>query len=314
MKRLLLAFLLVVAATCPALAQKTSDQVQEDTSEIKVFSLMHVPAAEARKLLTDVLGEQAGEGIAIDARRNAVIAKSTPARLEVMEALLLKLESSPAEPDEQLAVYPLQHARADAVIKIVEAVLGTLKFERNFRLGIDERTNSIVAMASPHAHGLIKSVIEKLDRKGNEEGGAIAQSIRFEVYWVAEGEGTGQLPKELERIFSEQADVLGIPKPTLLASASVVAYIDSNSPGGLISLHGIKASDGSQLDCTALITPLEDQSFKFDLRLNVGDKSKTSIQTTIRTNAGHPVFVASTTTSNESNKPTVFVLRITEQP
>jgi hypothetical protein len=189
-----------------------------------------------------------------------------------------------------------------------------MQFETKFSLGIDKRTNSIVAMASPRGLQVLKSVLEQLDQKEPKEHAAIAQSIRFEVYWVAEGEESGKLPSAIEQVFSEQAEVLGIAKPMLLASASVGAFIDDDSRRGTISLKGIKASDGSELDCTALITPLEDQSFRFDLRLSVGKESKTSIDTTIRTNLGHPVFVASTTTSNDSSKPTVFVLRITEQP
>lgn len=306
MNRLFLASVLALAVTCLAVAQDTQDQTK---NEIRVFNLKNLRADEAAKLLTDTLGEQDGESIAVDSRHNALITNSTPNRLQTMEALLLKLDATPAERVTTTTLYRLQHAPANAVGEVLTMLFEGRQTDAPFRIGVDERSNSIVVSASLEMHKRIQPLIADLDRKSNQNSEASAFSIRFEVYWIVDGEESTQLPTEIRQVL-KQDDRLGISKPKVLASASVAAYIDGSSRGGRVSLRNIKSSDGSELDCTAMIESLGDQSFKLELQLTAGAKSKTSIQTTVRTSLGHPVFVASTTTSSASDKPTVFVLRI----
>jgi glycine/D-amino acid oxidase-like deaminating enzyme len=149
-----------------------------------------------------------------------------------------------------------------------------------------------------------------MDQDSEQAAQAPASSIRLEVYWIADGEETTPIPAEIKRVLDEQKEKLDITQPALLARASIAAYVDGSGPP--ISLHGIQAHNGSHLDCDALVEALGNGAFRLQLRLVAGTDSKTSIDTSIRTTLGHPLFVASTTTSGQTEKPTVFVVRITE--
>ncbi|WP_425400684.1 secretin N-terminal domain-containing protein [Aeoliella sp.] len=312
MNRLFLIPILSLVMACSALAQMEAKPAKEDSYEIKIFELQNLPASEAQQLLSAVVGKQPGESIAVDARRNSVIARGPLDRLQVIEALLLKLDTPSEQPQATLTVYPLRYIAAEKLLKMVDALLSNSSRVGTLRLGIDESSNAIIAVATPDEHKVLQSIIEHVDKENDEGSAGSAQSIRLEVFWIAEGEEASKVPAEIAQIISDQNELLGISNPKVLASATVAAYLSEGSTNGPIVLEGIKTSDGRQLDCVANIDYLGEQAFKFGLRLTAYAKTKTSIETTIRAKLGHPVFMASTTTGDDSDKPTVFVLRITE--
>src|SRR5690606_6480549 len=223
MKLVLLLPLLTLTLAATALAQEKQDQIEGDTNEIKVFSLKNMSAGDAANLLRDVLRRVPDETITVDQRRNSVLARSTPDRLKVMEALLLKLDSTPTEPDQLLAVYTLRHAKAGDALDVIQGVVRPSEEEGALRLGLDERSNAVVALASPDEHKLIRSILDQVDKSNEPAAAAAPTSIRFEIYWIADGEETTPIPAEIKRVLDEQKEKLGIPRPAILASASIAA-------------------------------------------------------------------------------------------
>lgn len=281
--------------------------------QIKVFNLLNLEADSAAKILKDVLGKSDGVTLTVDPAQNRLIANASPERLDLIEAILLKLDESPRNSSAKFSVYKLAHAKAQEVTKILSDVFSTREDVDGVRLGVDEKLNAVVAYGSERAHEEVRLLLESLDRPIPHEAEPIAKSIRFDIYWIADGTEGSPVPAKIAQVMEKQDQQLGISMPVVLANASTACYVDSRTRGGLVSFKHVKAPEGLEMDCEAMITPLDDQSFKIMLRLSAGGPSMTSIETTIRTKLDHLVFFASTTTSSESRKPTVFVVKISEE-
>jgi hypothetical protein len=97
---------------------QTLDQPQP-ARQLKVFSLLHVPAEGTREALMQVAG--ADVKLAFDAAGNRVIVQGNPEALQVVEALLLRLDEPPAQRAEE----PQPAAAAEDVqVRIVWLVAG----------------------------------------------------------------------------------------------------------------------------------------------------------------------------------------------
>ncbi len=309
MNRFLLPMILMALAAGSVQAQQ-ADPTYKD--QIKVFYLENLEADAAAKMLKDVLGKSDGETFTVDPANNKLIANASPKRMALIETILAKLDEPPRNRPATLKVYKLKYSQAQEVMKVLSNLFISREDMEYVRLGVDEKLNAVVAHGPERAHSEIELLLESLDRPTNQDAEKFAKSLRFEVYWIADGEGTSPIPSEVAQVLSKQGKQLGITKPTVVASASTACYVESGSRNGLISFKNVKASNGAELDCETMISPLNDQSFKLDLRLSAGGELKTSIQTTIRTPLDHWVFVASTTTSGDTAQPTLFVLKVSD--
>lgn len=305
---------LTLFSICLAVSATQAQEPENSYSgQIKVFQLENLDPEAAARMLKDVLGKSDGETLTVNPEQKNLIVNGSPKRLELIEAILLKLDESPKKSPGTLRVYQLKFAKALELVGVLSDVFSGRDDLNSIRLGVDDKTNSVVAYGSTKAHEEIVQLIESLDRVTSPEVQQVAKSIRFEVYWIAEGVKGREVPEEVEKVLSKQGDKLGIQMPSLVASASTACYLDGTNRSGMISFRNIKGAETLELDCEAMVTPLSDKAFKLDLRLSAGGASKTAIQTTVRTQIDHLVFVASTTISGETVKPTVFVLKVSEE-
>lgn len=309
MKRFCVALIMALSSACFAHAQMMESLPE---TEIKIFSLVNVASQEAGDLLKEIFGKQPGETIAIDARTNSVIANSTPDRLEMMEAILLKLDGEKAQSEALLEVYRLKYGKAVEFIQILDSLFAVREDGKNTRIGLDPASNSIIVRATPAVHQEVKSLISNLDQQSQPTIDGNGKSILFEIYWIGNEEGESPLPEDISEVLAKQKKQLGISQPFVLGQASAACFLDSNAPGGQISLQRVKGFNHSTLDCQALIVPLGKDSYKLDIRLSAGRATTTSIDTTIRTQLNHLVFVASTTIGDDTIKPTIFVLKLSD--
>lgn len=310
MHRFCLPFVVLSLLAATAVAQEPE---KNSGDQIKVFNLLNLEADSAAKILKDVLGKSDGLTLTVDPSQNRLIANASPERLELIEAILLKLDESPRNSSAKFLVYKLAYAKAQEVTKVLSDVFSAREDVDGVRLGVDEKMNAVVAYGPERAHEEIRMLLESLDRPTQHEANVIAKSIRFDIYWIADGAEGSPVPAKIAQVMEKQGQQLGISMPVVLANASTACYVDNRTRGGLISFKHVKGPEGLEMDCEAIITPLDEQSFKIMLRLSAGGPSKTSIETTIRTKLDHLVFFASTTTSSESRKPTVFVVKITDE-
>ena len=305
---------LMVSATAFAQSERQPPNKDADKTEIRVFYLQNIVADEGADMLSTILlDSQDKPKIAVDSRLNALIVHGTQDRLRTIEALLLKLDADAASQQEDAVtrLFRLQHARATAISRLLQTMLTSKAADGHaIRLGVDENSNSIIVSAPEETQSRVSELLQQLDTSAQLRSATPATSLRFEILWIGNGESPSKLPSDISRILTDQAEQLGITTPSVLASAMVSAYVGGEESENRISVRNVKASDGTELDCMAKIAALDEEHFLLDLSLQVGAKSRTSIQTTIRTTLGHPVFVCSTTTSNESSQPTVFVLKL----
>jgi hypothetical protein len=97
---------------------KTLDQPQP-ARPLKIFTLLHVSAEATREALMQVGG--ADLKLAFDGAGNRVIAQGDPETLEMVEALLLRLDEPPAQPAQEVQS---PEAAEDVQVRIVWLVAG----------------------------------------------------------------------------------------------------------------------------------------------------------------------------------------------
>lgn len=91
-------WVLVQARANPAPQRAAQANAASDLQQLKIFHLKQVDAADASEILTNLLSDRRPElRMGIDPRRNALVVRGDAQQLQVIEALLLKLDELPAK-------------------------------------------------------------------------------------------------------------------------------------------------------------------------------------------------------------------------
>jgi hypothetical protein len=98
---------------------KTLDVEAPRQTQLKVFELLHAPAADMRTALQEVAGSSVK--IAVDAVGNRVLAQGDAESLEIIEALLMRLDQPPPKPaGDEASAAPAE----DVQVRLVWLVAG----------------------------------------------------------------------------------------------------------------------------------------------------------------------------------------------
>lgn len=325
MKRVCLAILFtlclawVAAAQSPVAAQGPISRPFQEETEVKIFSLMNIPASDAARVVDALFSDRFGQGrVAVDNNSNSVIVNATAERLKIVEAVLKKIDSTPPQQMATVAVYKLAHAESGNVMRLLADVLNHREEFDPLRLAADEKQNSILVYGTAEAHEEILKLLKTIDVPSGEqeEKKQVARSIRFQLFWIGEGDGEGSraVPTEIAQVLDKQKQQIGITKPALLASASTACYVVPAAREGAnrVYFRNVRGADGSELDCLAIVGMSDNDSFILKIELSAGTQTKTEIESSVLTKLDHLVFLTSTIAAGESNKPTVFVLKLSE--
>jgi type II secretion system protein D len=178
------------------------DTLSPAVAELKVFTIVNGDAASLCKMLQDLFGVSAAAGgqsptgpasappgaessvvglrFAVDARTNSIIASGATAELNVVEAIVMRLDDSETR-HRETEVFRLKNSYAD---KVAEALNKFLSTERQIQMQqtpgmvsafeqIDREvvvvpemvSNSLILSATPRFFGEVKHVIEQLDER-----------------------------------------------------------------------------------------------------------------------------------------------------
>src|SRR6185312_7607435 len=193
-----------VVVTAPADAMKTVEDIikQLETQplinyDIRSYSLNYADADATAKLITTVFAPDPAQGpniapgkpsavrmkviAAPDERTNTVVVTAAPESLKVIDALVKLLDSNPGT-GEDMKVFPLQFADADAASKLIQSMFpqpgGMSSSGRSSSGGTpppnmpkmpvviaaaDERTNTLVVTAPGDVLKVVEQLVHQLD-------------------------------------------------------------------------------------------------------------------------------------------------------
>jgi type II secretory pathway component GspD/PulD (secretin) len=150
-----------------------------DEIDPDVVNMQPQPAI-GRTELTSVPDERRQLSITVDSRTNSIIVAGTPRYLDLVEQVILELDSKSGNEREQF-VYPLKNAVAEDVAlvigefiaedqrKLIETLppdqrgSATRLLEREVTIIGDEKSNSVVVSVSPRYREQVMAMIEQLD-------------------------------------------------------------------------------------------------------------------------------------------------------
>ncbi|QDS98588.1 secretin N-terminal domain-containing protein [Adhaeretor mobilis] len=186
---------LIVSAPRPALPLIAAliaelDKAPDNTAELKVFTINNGDAVSLAEMLETLLGAgeegNQGEGsspfqlrFSVDERTNSIIAAGSQDELILVEAILLRLDSSNAREREN-RVYKLKNANAEQVALALQDWLegrrnveGTApgvvspfqQIEREVVVVPEINSNSLIVSAAPEYYEELTKIIEQLDEQ-----------------------------------------------------------------------------------------------------------------------------------------------------
>lgn len=249
------------------------------TAEIKVFALRNADAEQSVNLLTAMFEDQNQEdqlGVQIagtegstsslipvtftaDIRTNTVLAVGSAEALSVVEAILLRLDTTESR-QRRTAVIPLRNAQASIV---AEAIATFLEQQQELRdsqddllsnierlrqeviVAPDNNSNSLIVEASPEYYSQITQIIQELDATPPQ---VVIQALLVEVQL----DNTDEFGVEL-----------GFQDPTLFSRSIIADAADLITIPQVTNVPGV-----GQVQSTQIITQNPTPGFNFNNTLN----------------------------------------------
>ncbi len=142
-------------------------QLQEQVSRLKLANeqgeLIGLDLTQPIKIVSD---PQQGNG----SGANRLVIASTPNNLKALAAVITLLDSPSAAGAESFRVFPLTHADATGVLRVLSDLAARseggarARLEERPSLSVDERTNTLIASGTEKALELVAKLVEQLDR------------------------------------------------------------------------------------------------------------------------------------------------------
>ena len=173
--------------------RRIEDPERLDTAPLQTFDLQHITPAEALGVMRQFLeipenGFAAPDGsirFAVDPTQKKLLATGKQAKLARVKEILKHIdvqgqrpgqtELSGIEESPQLQSYNVTTADLQQVLAVLQTLLAGLP---DVRLTADVKTNSVIALARPSQHKIIRATIDELD---NSKSRPIVEVIRLRV-------------------------------------------------------------------------------------------------------------------------------------
>jgi general secretion pathway protein D len=201
---------------------KPAPAAEETPTETRIITLKSTDANAAAK----VLRETWGKGrivISVDDRTNALVVRGSPLDLMSVEALLSRLdqEAKAAPPGDDLGIYRLKNADAQAVVGVLTQMYGKGK-EARALIVVEPTTNALLVRARDEDRKAIESLIRYIDEEA--KAAPPAQEARADVHVLrVEKTEAVALAKVLTEVFGkDRAHIVADPATnSLLVRARV---------------------------------------------------------------------------------------------
>jgi len=171
--------------------RRIEDPDQRDSAPLQTFALQYITAVEALGVMRQFLdipenGFAAPDGsirFAVDPTGKRLLAAGKPAKLARVKEILKEIDVqrpgqtdiSAIEESPQLQSYSVTMADLQQVLAVLQTLLAGLP---DVRLTADAKTSSIIALARPAQHKIIRATIEELD---DSKSRPIMEVIRLRV-------------------------------------------------------------------------------------------------------------------------------------
>lgn len=277
--------------------------------ELRTIPLRHTDAREFAAMLRAFI--DGASSLSLDQRTNTIILLGTPESLDRVQKLveLLDVEVEPRQVEE-VRVYPLKHALADARIAAIGEVLSVVeRGALRLWLSVDPDTNQVIARGSVETLEQLGEVLEAIDRPARREPGSGEISVR--LLWLTT-EATRDLPPDLADVV-DALDEIGIDGLGLAAQTVIRATGDSTfgtefTAGAidpwLVSFDGTaRARDDGNWVMEVAIQARQARAGRDEIRGSI------NLQTRLTTEAGHFVVLG---VAPIMDVDSVFVLQIVE--
>ena len=203
-------------------AQAPPPQALKATDEIKVFSLENAKAADAKGIVSDLVGNVVK--LTADERTNSLIGIGPKGDLEVVEALLLRLDES-QEPRLDVRAYILNQISVEDVAKSLEK----LGVDADF--AVDAQGGRLLVRAKQDIH---KSVAEFLQAMESPMPEAKTERMQLRIIWLVDeklaGKEAREPAKNLEKVVKVLEEKLGVTNLKMAAQVFINVDVAQGRP------------------------------------------------------------------------------------
>jgi hypothetical protein len=255
--------LLAIAAAL--LLLNSSSLAQQPETAPHVLRLQNVTAAQALRLVEELMGQGAGPKaklrIAADERTNSLVIVGQPLDVMAVTKLIEKIDVPGREQLKDAAVFEvlaLGHLEPDR--SLTEALRILVPPPGRFVINHDRRT--LLVYSSPGVIGRVRAVLARLEEAAPASALRVPTHVR--VFWVvsaASRERVAGLPAEIGEVAGDLA-ALGLVRPHL--AAELAAAVTPGEPFEVSGLARLHASCGIAL--TGSLTELGG-SARLDVRI-----------------------------------------------
>jgi beta-lactamase regulating signal transducer with metallopeptidase domain len=141
-----------------------SDEKQEATRQIRVFSLKYARASDMADIIRNSIAGKRSASVSADLRTNSVVVTADPTQMDRIFRLVADLDKLS---DQQSAiehavtrVIPVRNRKADEMLNLIH---GMLHFNDLLFISIDPNTNNIIVKASENTINEIQVLVSQFD-------------------------------------------------------------------------------------------------------------------------------------------------------
>lgn len=320
--------LAIVSVVCHSAA---AQQAQPDApannaepSEVRVFALQYMAANEAAEVTLQLMNPQHSTlKLAPDQRTNSLIASGDPKALQVVEAVLQRLDIAPAKEEQKtLRAYRIDDNEKTA-LRILQSVL-----DQGAR--VEQDKDAILVYGSNGVHDKVTAVLGELTKNAPEDS---VDTYYIHVVWIVGTQEANRdwklqpIPAGLKSLVEQKlAPRLGLNEPAMVgqilvrasASEKTEAHVEANGAGQLSEQKSF------QMFCdTSLVRSSKGVSLKLNLTADIvgpsppttrgnfgrGQGRGNNLSTTIDVELDHPVCLGVTPAVGVDS---VFLIQVTK--
>ncbi|HLJ91855.1 MAG TPA: secretin N-terminal domain-containing protein [Gemmataceae bacterium] len=297
-----------------ATEKKVESPAASHSPKPRVFQLQHARARDMAEILQRSLPQQpfdSGFRAAIDDRSNSLIVIGSPQQLEIVDALLSKLDTAAdkGEPSRSVRVFQLGHPVAGTNLM---GVLRLILPEGSFQ--VDEARNQVIVRSDQKSLDAVESVLQRLDAPQNR---AASAEVQVRLVWLASGLPGQEMrkpPDDMKPVLGELAK-MGIKEPSLVTQTLVATM-----PNADFTVQGeIGLGPRYRLSVSGIVQTQPDPS-PYGLRIQISAAPVTAagvspsaqpdpiaLSTSISTPPGQLVVLGMTPTATSTS---VFVIQV----
>ncbi len=209
--------------------------IQQQVARLRILR----EGGDPKGVQSDIFAPMTGLVITPEENMGSIIVVGSTGNVAIVRELIAMLDVPASGADNEVRVFPLEHAAADRVAQIVRRVFderaasGAIREEDRLIITSDTRTNALIVSTSPRSYEILDGLLETLDAAETDA------SVGVHVLHVPDTD-VRELARIIERLMSERiraAQQAGVPRspsdafrvePEVATSSLIIAASDEN--------------------------------------------------------------------------------------